>query len=106
MWQILAILFGGYGFILSSYAWVWVIVAWMPRVGVAERMGRVGRADVKAVVGVSLAWTILWAVAVIAETGVWPAGAQEQYVMWWAMLLLGVACFGVLAAFVWFCDRV
>jgi hypothetical protein len=67
VWEQIAVLVGGYALIVLSYAWVWVIAAGISRRLSAERMDRITRADVKAVVAVMAAWSIAWALMVAME---------------------------------------
>ena len=67
MWKQLAILIGGYGFIVVSYASTCMIAAVMSQYVETGRVERLERADVKAVLGMSAVWTIAWAVIMIAE---------------------------------------
>jgi hypothetical protein len=68
MWQRLAILGAGYGFIVLSYAWVWIIAAGVSQYASAERMDRLTKADVKAVLRMMAIWTIAWVVLAVIDS--------------------------------------
>lgn len=61
MWQRLAFLGTGYGFIVLSYAWTWMLASAMAQCMPLERGGRLCKADVKAVLGMMALWTIVCA---------------------------------------------
>jgi len=63
----MGILFGGYGFILLSYAWVWMIAAGMSRYVSAEGLGRPGKADVKVALNMMALWTLAWALLMVMD---------------------------------------
>jgi len=67
VWQEIGILVGGYGLIVLSYAWVWVIARGMGPYVSAQRVQRPGKADVKGIPGVMAFWTIAWAVMMVME---------------------------------------
>ncbi len=61
MWERIAILIGGYGFIVLSYAWIWIIGVNMSQCLSAERMDRPTKADAKTLAGMWAMWTVVWA---------------------------------------------
>ncbi len=66
VWRYLAILGIGHGVIVLCHAWVWAIAGGMSRYMPGERVGRVTKADLKAVGGMMGAWTVAWTVLAIA----------------------------------------
>ena len=64
VWQEIGILVGGYGFILMSYAWVWMLAVGMSRYVSGERL-RFGRADAQTLAGILAFWTLTWSVMLL-----------------------------------------
>jgi len=66
VWHEMSILVGGYGFILMSYAWAWMIAAGMLRFVSAERP-RFRRADAKALLWIMAFWTTACAIMMLVS---------------------------------------
>lgn len=68
MWQAIGFLVGGYAFIALSYAWVWVIGAWMSRHFTAKRLDRLTKTDFKAIGLMMALWTVVCSFVAILES--------------------------------------
>lgn len=73
MWHRLAILIVGYGFIVMTYAGTWTIAVVTSRYVEHDRVERLEKADVQAVLGVMAVWTVVWVVIAITSVarGAW-----------------------------------
>jgi hypothetical protein len=68
MWQRMAILVGGYGFIVLSYAWVWALTFATVRYLSPKSPERPAKADVRFVLDMMAAWTVIWAVLMVVKS--------------------------------------
>lgn len=62
----LAVLIGGYGLVLVSYAWTWMIASAFSQECRAQKTG-VAKKDISTVLTVMGFWTVLWLVIQLVD---------------------------------------